>query len=213
MEFNYHIRVDGYDNSGNRELLTKTIERIGTCKYAIYHEVGEKTRKPHYQGIIIVEKELKDNERTNIRNWVNRHLPTDDKYHQQFYKDNKKIQRVAFTKAKKETLHAYVAKDGNLIMTNMTVEDLKEVAEWKPKQTTNDAWNKSLEAIKKYEGQTGKEQNYYYYVQKSIEEILRIHLEANKIPHKNTVLKLLYKNKQVTYYNIANSIGLGNYFF
>lgn len=229
----YQARIDGYDNEENRSLLFKFVEylekRYNSIQYCFAPEIGKTTEKPHYQGVVVFNEILKDADRTKIRNWLKRNITNDIKYHNEFYKDKKKIQVVSFTVAREPiNLYSYTLKDQNTLdnlFTNIPNTILSIVPKWdnEEKPSSQLLWKKSLNAIKhlyntqykplQWDINYDAESEYLHNsrTRESIETIIKIHLEDNKIPHKNTVLKLLYKNKQLDEYEIARAIGLKNY--
>lgn len=236
----YQVRIDGYDNDTNRELLDKFTKYLGkkyeSPTYLFCPEIGEKTSKPHYQGLITFkEKELKANDLNCIRNWLKRNVDVDIDYDKIFYKDKKKIQRVSFTKARDAlNLYSYTTKSAALaaeidnwfasLCSNVSVEIIKVIPKWdaQDKPSSQLIWKRCLNAIKAFKGKNNHENwnpnNWEekkfndYYRQESIKIIIEEHLKVDKIPHKNTILKLLFKNEQLDSTGIAFQIGLGTYF-
>ncbi|AXH75984.1 MAG: replication protein [Cressdnaviricota sp.] len=96
----YQLRIDSAHDLSSVLVIEKFLTDYNVQKWLFAHEIGKTTEKPHYQGIIYVKKELKDNDRNKIRY-----------YFKTKFKVNTK-QPVSITKAKNPVnLESYCLKD------------------------------------------------------------------------------------------------------
>ena len=133
-KYMYQFRVDLSENrwSDIKEWMNRE-----NYDYLGKFEIGQKTKKPHYQSVIWSETELSANDRVKIR--------------QYWKKDNhlKYRNSISITQVKKpNSILKYVIKDKGTTYTTLNNEQLSKVGTWEPVKEKND--NVILEYMTKW---------------------------------------------------------------
>lgn len=191
------IRLDCFDTSKNRQFLTSIVGKFNPKFFLFCHEIGQKTGKHHYQGILYYENELFDKDRTAHRNWIKRNLPDDKSYAAAYYTGLKKIQKISYTKCKvREKLESYVLKDGKLVYTNIPKMYLDSVPDWVDK----DNFKVRIQEILDEHELTHKG---------FCIELIKAHMEAGKCPPtRNMLYKYLLQSHRLSYSSYLSSINM-----
>ena len=184
----YQLRVDGPTTSDTIKCMEEFLKNWEVQKYLIAHEIGKKTKKLHFQGIIFSKKELKDNCRNKIRYYFKTRMP----------KTNAR-QPVSITKARDvPNLESYCKKTENIILTNYTAKELSDIPEWKDIDRHKDA-------VWKYIREDSKEHNNSKFCRK----LVKIYIEHDKQPPtKNMLYKYLLKTKRISAREYLGEIGI-----
>ena len=115
----YQFRVDLSENRWSD--IENFIERENFVKYLGKFEIGQKTKKPHFQGVLWKESPMDDNEKNKIRAYWKKddHLK---------YRNS-----ISITTVKKpESICKYVTKDKGKCYTNLNKEEMSQVGTWQP---------------------------------------------------------------------------------
>lgn len=181
----YQLRVDAPQEAWSHAVIESFIKEFNVERFLISHEIGEKTKKPHYQGIIYTKKELKDNCRNKIRYYFKTRIKA------------KTRQPVSITKAKNiQSLEAYCMKTGNIRLTNYTKGELSDIPEWQDKD------NFKRQIIKLLED--SKPTNVAF-----ARRIVRTYINNDKQPpSKQMIYKYLLKSKRMSTAQYLREIGM-----
>ena len=183
----YQLRVDAPDEAWTHAVIESFLKEFDIVRYLIAHELGEKTKKPHYQGIIFSKKELKDNCRNKIRYYFKTRIKVNTK------------QPVSITKAKNvKNLEAYCMKTKNIKLTNYTKEEIEEIPEWD--MTHNNYFRKKLSEL--YDDTTMTNKGF-------CKKCILLHIEYDKCPPtKNMLYKYLLKSKRISTSQYLGELGM-----
>lgn len=127
-KYMYQFRIDLSENRWNEVLEFMNRENF---EYLGKFEIGEKTKKPHYQSVIWSDKVMSANDKNVIR--------------AQWKKDKELSHKnsISITTVKKpESILKYVTKDKGKCYTSLSNEQLSKVGTW---QTAKDGDEKILE--------------------------------------------------------------------
>lgn len=114
----YQFRVDLSENRWSD--IKNFIDRENFVKYLGKFELGSKTEKPHFQGVVWHQEMLDDNTRNKIRAYWKK----DDHL--------KHRNSISITTVRKpESICKYVTKDKGKCYTNLSKEELDKVGTWK----------------------------------------------------------------------------------
>lgn len=184
----YQLRVDGQLTTETIKCMQDFLKSWEVVRYLIAHEVGKKTKKPHFQGIIFSKKELKDNCRNKIRYYFKSRMP----------KTNAR-QPVSITKARDvPNLESYCKKTNNIALTNYTQPEIEKISEWTDK-------DKHKDAVWEYIRNGSKDDNNFSFCSK----LVKIYIEHDKQPPTKMMLyKYLLKTKRISTGQYLGEIGM-----
>lgn len=182
----YSLRIDCSHNEHNETEIQKVLDKFGIEYYLFGREIGDKQKKPHYQGIVWKKEKFEKKALNLIRATIkNKLCNLPDSYY-----TGKKAQRFSLTAAvKPEKLQSYCSKDGD-IFSNVPTEKRELIKSWKPKDelVKKNAYAKKKALIEKI--QQLDEKHKYIWLHKVIE--LYIELMGN-LPRPATLEYYVYK--------------------
>lgn len=207
----YQLRVDSPYDVSSVEIINHFLKTYDVEKYFISHEIGEKTKKLHYQGIIFVKKELKDNCRNKIRYYFKTRIPSKNKQPVSITAARDPIGMIAYV-CKSVSLSAWltdhlsctwpncpppIGQTGHSVITNYSYEEIKCIPEW---NDTTKQYNFAIAKILKDLTPDNKE---------FCKKIIRCYIRYEKSPPtKQMLYKYLLKSKRMSTSQYLIEIGM-----
>lgn len=190
----YLLRVDYLDHSQEEiiKMLNNFIEDEKVEAFHVYEEISKKVKKLHIQAIIWSDKIYTPTMCQSVKRT----------YFKQIY--NKNTRAIAFTDARKpQNLASYSMKDQEMIMSNLTEEDLGKIPKWKNIKEFKDREFK--DNLKKW-----FKDNSHLPLRKFIIDITQFHWDNNKAqPARHTMIKYLgIHHKDYTAETYADSLNI-----
>jgi len=166
------IIVDGLDGVGKDThalLIKKKYEEI--THYYGKIEIGEKTKKKHYQMVLWTKEETTQKQRNKLR---------------KYWTDKFGKGTCAIAVARKKTLPSYCNKEEGKLITNLDSEALERIPEWITKEEKKLTFDKQVDRLA-----IGRNKAQYA---NAIMELCR---ELNRRPNRNMINYFLWKHHKI----------------
>lgn len=198
----YQLRVDSTHDISSVKILERFIIDYDVQKWLFAHEIGKRTKKPHYQGIIYLKKELKDNDRNKIRYYFKTRIKVNTKQPVSITKAKNPVNLESYCLKQQQDQTLRMLKECNgtemsVLITSYSQGELDAIPEWKDVSNFKQDLQKLIE-------QTEETDNLEF-----CKKIIDCYIMYDKSPPQKTMLfKYLLKSSRMSTHQYLTEIGM-----